>query len=295
MKIVKYSEWAETHHTVHMLLQMMGKVKLARTPAEPEWGHVVLQPIAQGFSTGLIPNGEKSFDILINFGCSLVYAHCLDGSTAGFPLLDNLSVADYYRDFKRMLQDIGAETDINPTPQEVGCTIPFHQQTQKRKFDHDSALEYFRSSVFVRNALLEFAAPYRGKKILPSLFWGSFDITTVLFSGEHMPFPGEGVIEKVAFDEKFVEFGFWPGDETVDEPSLFVLPYPFTETDYSGAKIRPKEAFFSPEKKEFFLPLADVLRHANPQQVIKNFCKDTFEITAGTEDWKHIEWLTKPL
>jgi len=295
MKILKYSEWADTAQTLHMVLQMIGKVKLKKMDSQPEWNHVLLYPTAQGFTTGLIPNGSKSFDISVNLGASMVYAHCTDGAVAGFPFRNNTSVSEYYGDFKRMLSNVGNDVEFNTVPQEVAITTPFEKQTEKHDYDCESAASYFETCILARNAFLEFSSPFRGKKILPSLFWGTFDITTVLFAGEEHPFPGQGIIGEVAFDEKFVEFGYWPGDPNVDDPSLFIMPYPFLETDYGNAPVSPKEAFFSPEKKEFFLPMKDVVKYDDPHKIVINFCRDAFNAVSKGEHWQDIEWFTKPL
>ena len=84
-----------------MIAQMMGKVKLVRMPAQPEWGHVVLHLTPQGLTTGLIPHGERSFAIALNLDTSTVFAQTISGDTAGFSLRNNTSVSEYYNDFKK--------------------------------------------------------------------------------------------------------------------------------------------------------------------------------------------------
>ncbi|MFC6117965.1 DUF5996 family protein [Macrococcoides bohemicum] len=62
----------------------------------------------------------------------------------------------------------------------------------------------------------------------PGLFWGTFDFTCILLYNEHIPFPDPAkVIERAAFDESMIEFGFWFGDDKFVGPTFFVLPYPF--------------------------------------------------------------------
>lgn len=295
MNVVPFSQWADTATTMHMILQMMGKVKLVQMHAQPEWNHALLYPTPNGFTTGLIPHGSNSFDICYDVHNSSVSARCTTGMTASFPVAGARSVSDYYTDFITLLNHIGHPTKINKTPQEMSITTPFDKQAEARPYDQTAAREYFDTAVFAHNALLRFASPFRNKKILPSLFWGTFDMTTVLFSGIEKPFPGKGLIEQVAFDEQFVEFGYWPGDPGADDPSLFVLPYPFLEKDLTGAKVSPKEAFYSTAKKEFFLPLKDIARYSNPSDIVYAFCMDTFDVVAREENWPSVDWFTKPL
>ncbi|HBU12483.1 MAG TPA: hypothetical protein DEB31_07070 [Clostridiales bacterium] len=295
MKALKYSEWTETAHILHMVFQMMGKVKLVKLRAQPEWSHVLIYPTAKGFSTGLIPDGGRSFTISLHIGDAMVYAHSTDGAVAGFPLRGRASVSEYYQNFTRMLAHINHTAKFSSKPQEVPDTTPFEAQATKYDFDRGAAEVYFENCIFAHNALLDFASPFRGKKILPALFWGTFDMTAVLFAGVDQPFPGKGVIEKSAFDEKLMEFGFWPGDAVVEEPNFFVLPYPFVQTPISTENVTPKEAVFSTEKKEFFLPLKDVLRYGDPAGTVKQFCRDAFAAVCKAESWQGVEWFTKPL
>jgi hypothetical protein len=295
MKVFKYSEWSETAKTLHMILQMMGKTKLSLMAAQPEWGQVLLSPTARGFTSGLMPDGNISVDISVDLLSSTVETHSTDGKSAGFPLRNGVSVSEYHREFMRMLENVSCRATILTVPQEVEYTTPFEEQTQKRDYDAEAVKAYFKNCVLAYRALLGFAAPYRGKKTLPALFWGTFDVTTVLFSGLEKPFSGSEKIEKVAFAEQLVEFGFWPGDPTVDEPSFFVLPYPFVERDLGSAgALSPKEASYNMTGNQFRLTLRDVLRYDNPEAVIRQFCTDAFHIVAKEEKWANLEWLMKP-
>ena len=55
MHLQTYSQWRETCIALHMVAQMMGKVKLECLEPQPEWGHVLLEPVPDGFSTGFVP------------------------------------------------------------------------------------------------------------------------------------------------------------------------------------------------------------------------------------------------
>lgn len=295
MKLINYSEWAQTAHAIHMITQMMGKVKLRKMAAQPEWNHSVLQMTAGGFTTGLIPDGERAFTVEVDLAQSIVLARCTSGVQAAFPLREGGTIGGYYAAFRAALAHIGHPTEINPVPQECATVVPFGEQDQLLSYDASCALAWFDACNLAHSGLLRFAAPFRGKKILPSLFWGTFDLTTVLFAGEDHLFSGSGLIEKVAFDERLVEFGFWPGDEKADAPSFFVLAYPFLTRDLSAARVRPAGAFYSPEKMEYFLPLKDALAQPDPAAAIYDFCCDSFAVIAKEEQWPQMDWFQKPL
>lgn len=295
IQAIPYSRWADTARTMHMLLQMLGKVKLRRNAPQPEWNHALLYPTPSGFTTGLVPHDGYGFAVTMDIAAGRVDALCTSGRSSGFSLTGTHSVSELYARFGRMLEGIGHATPINAEPQEMPTKTPFGEQTGRHAWDGDAARAYFQNALFAHRALGQFAAPYRGKKISPSLFWGTFDMTTVLFSGVEKPFGGSGLIERVAFDEQFVEFGFWPGDDAVDDPSFFALPYPFLEKDLSGEAVRPAAAWYSPEKKEYFLKLKDIASEKDPAAVLNDFLWDAFHAVTRAEGWPNLSWLTKPL
>lgn len=295
MNLRKYSEWQPTADRMHMILQMMGKTKLHKMPPQPEWSHTLLSISSTGFTTGLIPDGNASFEVSLNLVAKRVEIYCTSGSTACFSIGGNKSTADDYKAYMNTLDYLKHPCPINPIPQEYYSNTPFNKMTEPCIFDGEAAIDYLNCCELVYKSLLSFSSHYRGKKIQPTLFWGTFDLTTVLFTGDDMPFSGEGIIEKVAFDERFIEFGFWPGDTAADDPALFVLPYPFLEQDLPSEDVSPKEAWFSPEAKEYFLKLSDVLSYENPQQIIVDFYNDAFKKLIAVEQWENVAWFEKPL
>ncbi len=294
-KVINYNEWTQTAYTLHMIAQMMGKVKLVRMPAQPEWGHVVLHLTPQGLTTGLIPHGERSFAIALNLDTSTVFAQTISGDTAGFSLRNNTSVSEYYNDFKKMLGTLMCDTVINEVPQEMGTKVPFYDDTDKRDYDGCAARDFFQMYVYAHNALLDFTSPFRGKKLLPSFFWGAFDVSAILFSGKPSPYPGSGVIEANGFDEQFMEFGFWAGDDTLAAPSFFIMPYPFIKDDMAAQGVAPDKAIWSPQKMEYFFTLEDALSYPDPTAAVREFFRNAFDKVTRHENWECIDWFTQPL
>src|SRR5438552_16460926 len=57
-----YEEWRETRDTLHMYTQVIGKLRLALSPFEPEWAHVPLYVSARGLTTSTVPVGLRTID-----------------------------------------------------------------------------------------------------------------------------------------------------------------------------------------------------------------------------------------
>src|SRR3977135_2491026 len=61
-----YCEWKDTCTTLHLWTQVVGKIRLAGTPALNHSWHVTLYPTAHGLTTSLIPHKsafEMEFDL----------------------------------------------------------------------------------------------------------------------------------------------------------------------------------------------------------------------------------------
>jgi hypothetical protein len=295
MQAMNYSAWGDTAHLLHMTLQMMGKVKLERMRPQPEWNQVVLDIVPQGFATGLIPYGMDGFEIVFDVVNGALSIKCTNGREAGFRLDGALSVSTLYDNFNKMLGCVGFETEFNPAPQEHVNSTVFFEQKEELTYRTEDARNYFECCTLAYSAITNFSAAFRGKKIQPSMFWGTFDMTVVLLSGEEAPFPGEGKIEQTAFDEKMIEFGFWPGDPVIDQPNFFALAYPFVDAPPEGLVLKTPGAYFSAEKMEFFLPLAEVLKTPDPVATVESFCTETFAAFLAKSDWKNEQWFAKPL
>ena len=58
-----YEDWKDTYATLHMWLQVVGKVALAQAPPiNHSWG-ITFHVTSRGLSTYLLPHGERTFSI----------------------------------------------------------------------------------------------------------------------------------------------------------------------------------------------------------------------------------------
>ena len=56
-----YEAWKDTRETLHMWVQLVGKVKLELCPFLNQWWEVAFYLTPRGFTTGLIPWQTESF------------------------------------------------------------------------------------------------------------------------------------------------------------------------------------------------------------------------------------------
>lgn len=296
-KFINYPAWRDTADTLHMYLQIAGKVKLERAENRPEWAHARMYLTVDGLTTGLIPGEQSPFEIAFNFRQHRVEVHNSQGKYLVIPLYDGLAVARFYEQITLGLRYIGSPTYINVRPQEFYDPVEFDLDEKHHSYDKEAVSLFFDNLLFAYRPLTQFMAPFRGKINNPAYYFGTMDLSSLVYSGEPAPFPKpEASISARAFDERYVEFGFWPGDFRSDEPAFYVLPYPFI-TDLEGYDklLKPERAVFSPEKKEFFLTLGNALSADNPVKTIVEFFRSCFEIVQRLQPWQRIDWITKPL
>ncbi|MET4060233.1 hypothetical protein ABIB35_001778 [Arthrobacter sp. UYP6] len=291
-----YTDWQDTADTLHLFLQMAGKVKLARSYKRPEWAHVRLDTTIQGIGTGIIPAEGCNFEIYFNLAQHHVDVQNSLGVRVRIPLLDGLSVADFHRELMASLDMIGTPTPINTTPQEFHDPTPFDRDTKHRSYDRDAVELFLANLQFAYRSLSGFLAPMRGKVDMPAFWFGTMDLSGNVYSGQPAPYSGTDPIGRNGFDEKFFEVGFWPGDTKMTAPSFYALPYPFlADIGSYGSLLAPTAAQFLAQESEFVFRLEDAFAAPDPQQAVEEFCRSSFGILQRVDRWKDLDWITEPL
>jgi hypothetical protein len=79
--------------------------------------------------------------------------------------------------------------------------------------------------------------------------------------------------------------GFWPGGGAVAMPVFYAYAYPEPE-GFKEYPIQPREAFYSPEMREFMLPYDTVRTAPSPDSVLLAFLQSTYEAAANLSQWE---------
>ncbi|WP_251126716.1 MULTISPECIES: DUF5996 family protein [unclassified Exiguobacterium] len=279
MHIPLHSEWHDTKLTLHLISQLLGKIRLQLAPPEPQWGHVSLPLMVQGFTTGLLFEGERTLQIDVDLLTSCLVIHVED-QTDAIPIESGKTIKSYHDDLFARLREHGIHVNINPKPQEMSFTGQLDTDETPLAYDAAYARKGLRLFQRAAHEQLTYLSKLRCRKIKPALFWGTFDVSSLVIYPIEQPFPEDKVIERVAFDEQFVEFGFWLGDDVTDRPSYFVLPYPFLFRPLPTETLKPGAAYYDAEKSEFFLPLDEATSGH-----VQDFLSTSFDILMREMDW----------
>ncbi len=177
-----YEAWRPTRDTLHMYLQIVGKVRLALAPMEPQWAQVPLYVTARGLNTSPIPHPAGVFDIDIDLIDHVVAVRTVRGSVERIPL-EPRSVADFYAELMDALSAAGVPVTITELPSEVPDAIPFPDDVEHASYEPEWANRFWRVLVSVDAVMKEHRARFRGKTSPVQLFWGTFDLAYSRFSG----------------------------------------------------------------------------------------------------------------
>ena len=283
-----WRDWEPTLSTLHMWVQIVGKVRLALAPPLNHWWHVPLYVTARGLTTSPIPYGDREFQVDFDFVDHRLQV--TDGDPGAFSMaLEPRSVARFYREFLAGLQTRGIDVDISPHPVEVADAIPFDQDEGHASYDPHHAQQLWRALVQVDRVLKGFQTGFVGKASPVHFFWGGFDLTTTRFSGRPAPRHPGGVpncpdwVMEEAESHQNVTVGWWPlGD--APGPAFYAYAYP--EPDgFRTATVHPQDAFFDDRFGEFMLPYDSVRTAADPDSAVLQFLQSTYEAGADLGGW----------
>lgn len=275
-----YREWRDTLDTLHMEMQILGKVRVALSPPEPEFAHVALRVTTRGISTGLVPSVRGLFEVEADLCSHQVVLRTSWGETREVALTAR-PVAAFWDDVTGALGALGVDTELSPMPQEVDDPIPFPEDTVHTAYDAEAAHRFWRVLTLVQPAFAEYRAAYRGRVTPVHFFWGSMDLAVTRFSGRPCDPPeGADFLIRGSHDAEQVSAGWWPGSASFPEPACYAYSYPKAD-GVEGAMVPPPSAFFSTDLGEHVLRYDDVRELDDPTAAIREFL-DGFYAVAST-------------
>src|SRR5712692_1393151 len=276
--------WKPTMDTLHMKLQIIGKVRLAMTRREPQWANVPLYLTGRGLTTSPIWGGRAGFAIDVDLISHEVVVALNDGRLERVAL-DARPVADFYQELMGRLHSLGIDPAITTVPSEVENPIPFPEDTVHATYDPEWAHRFWRLLARIDLVLKEHRGRFRGRTSPVSFWWGTFDLAVARYSGRPVqPAKEWGIIRRVGGDAEQCCVGFWPGNAALPEPAFFAYAYPKPEGIESAA-LRPATAGWRPALGEFILPYDAARNSPGPRQAILDFAESTFMAGANRQRW----------
>jgi hypothetical protein len=276
--------WKDTRDTLHMYTQIIGKVRLALAPMEPQWAQVPLHVTSRGLTTGPIPYRDRTFTVDFDLIAHDLVIDTSDGAIRRLALVPR-TVARFYDEFMEALGSLGIEVALRTRPCEVPDPIPFTDDLVHRAYDPEQVTRFFHVLARIDVVLKEHRARFWGRASPVAFFWGTFDLSYTRFSGRPAePPPGSDTIYRLAMNAEQFETGFWPGDDRFPEPAFYAFTYP-KPAGIEQAPIEPRAAFWSDKLGEHLLRYDDVRRAQEPADAILAFAESTYRAGAQLAGW----------
>jgi hypothetical protein len=282
-------DWRDTCATLHLWMQIVGKIRLAQSPWVNHSWHVTLYVTPRGLTTSPIAYGSRTFQIDFDFVDHRLVLECSDRGRVSFPL-EPQPVSAFYRRLMEEMARLELPVKIDKRPNEVADSIPFDKDEVHRAYDPEYAHRFWRVLTQADRVFKVFRARFIGKCSPVHLFWGAPDLAVTRFSGRKAPEHPGGIpnlpdrVTREAYSHEVSSCGFWPGGGSVPYAAFYSYAYP-EPPGFSSAPVRPREAFYSSELREFLLPYEIVRGSESPDEVLLEFLQTTYEAAATLGQW----------
>lgn len=280
---LRFEECRDTLETLHMKMQIAGKVKLALTPYLNQWWNVAFYLNISGMTTGLIPFGNMVFEINFNFLKHKLYIRIDDNRVKEISLLGG-SVADFYLEFMNMLDELGISVEIDTLPSEVPNPVRC-EIDERSTYVTDHILNWWQILRQSKMIFESFRTSYGGKSSPVHFFWGSFDLSHTRYNGKSArPPENGGRIMQFAENEENFACGFWHGNLKYPKPAFYSYIYPAPK-GIEKALIRPAIASYNNGQGLFILDYDDIRTSDSAKELILEFLNSTYEKSALLAGW----------
>lgn len=290
--------WRTTKNTLHLYLQIVGKIRLVTHPRFNHWWHVPLYVSPRGLTTRTIPYAGGNFEIELDFRDHELKMRTSDGRIEDFALYDGLTVADFYASVFANLAKLGIYPGIKAEPYEAPSTTPFADDHENKSYDKEYVERFHQILVAVDQIFEEFRGRFTGKSTPVHLFWHSFDLALTRFSGKLAPaIDGANMVTREAYSHEVISFGFWFGDDkenSVAAPAFYSYTAPLPE-GLANEPLRPDKAFWRPDGGMALLIYDEVRVTDDPRAIVIEFLESAYQAGAKRSGWNTDSFAMRPL
>lgn len=284
-----YGAWSDTLATLHRWCQIVGKIRLAQSPWINHSWHATFYLTARGITTSAIPYGTRTFSIAFDFIDHRLRVDSSDGAGRSMALRPR-TVADFYGELFRRLDDLGLDVRIHAAPNEVPVALPFQDDVEHASYDPEYARRFWQALLQAARVMGQFRAGFIGKCSPVHLFWGALDLACTRFSGREAPQHPGGIpncpdwVTREAYSHEVSSCGFWPGNEAM--PSALFYSYAYPEPPgFRDARVLPAAAFYDAAFGEFILPYDEVRLAPAPDALLHAFLQSSYDAAADLGHW----------
>jgi len=281
--------WKPTYETLHLWMQIVGKITLALTPLSNHFWNGAFRVTARGIETPPLTSGAQRLTMTFDFLSHQLVIASSERGTENIAL-EPRSVAAFYREVLSALERLGVPVKIWPMSVELPVNLRLDRDEVHSSYDPAGAEACWRALLAMQPVFESFRGRFVGKCSPVHFFWGSFDLAVSRFNGARAPERTEAdtVMKKImqeAYSHEVISHGFWPGGGPVPEPVFYAYIAPEPE-GFKTAAVRPDAAFYSTDMSEFLLPYEAVRAAKDPEATLRAFLDTTYNAAADLANWE---------
>jgi Family of unknown function (DUF5996) len=280
--------WEPTKETLHLWVQIVGKVRLAATPPQNHWWNAPLYVDTRGLTTRRLRSEGCDFDVSFDLVAHELVVRTSRGEVESFPLADGLSVAAFYERLFAAFAGLRLEVEIKAEPFGIPVTTPFAEDAEHASYDGETVGRFWQALRWIDWRLQEFAGWFCGKTSPVHLFWHGLDLAVTRFSGARASEnPSADRVTREAYSHEVISFGFWPGDQKVRMPAF----YSYTAPEPPGLADQPLRPEGASWQQPFgsshlaLLPYDEGRTSSDPREILLEFLQSAYDAGATLAGW----------
>lgn len=287
-----FAAWAPTKRSLHLYAQMLGKLRLALAPHQPNFMFTSLALTTRGFTTGVMPHGLRGVQASVDVFAMEMVLESSEGHVYRIPLAAPRTVAQVFAELRAALAALAVKVTLSPIPQEIPDQTPLDVDERPAVFEPLDAQRWL-SVMSATNAVFErWRAHFFGRMGI-QLWWGGFDFALLLFTGRHVEAPRDrGYLFKYDLDAEMMNVGFYPGD-AANPPIFYGYIYP-QPAECRTIAIAPQDANWSDALGEWVLPYERMRTAADPEAALIAFLDAIYRVCGEASGWDHEQFTYAP-
>ena len=285
-----FHAWTDTRLTLHLILQIIGKSRLKLTARKNHWWYITLYVTSRGFGTHSIPinDGQDSIDIEFDILKKEVVILCSTGTVMTISLESSPDIAAFYKQYMDALASLGLRPQFVAKPFDMGVEEPFEQLTMYHHYDWNFIHRFWKLMRWNNAIFKEFSGRFYGKTCPVQIYWHHLDLTVTRFSGKKLPKMDASarILEKDTYSHEQISFGFWAGDDNLQEPMYYSYTYPSPE-GIDKETLQPEAAKWAESNGSpmALLRYEDVKNADDPAGAVLAFLESAYQAGARRAGW----------
>src|SRR5689334_16614359 len=170
------ARWPPTRDYLHLLSQMLGKLRVAIAPPLPEWFHASLAVTPRGLTTRLLPHPSGPLEASIDLVDGVIRLSAAGGRVETVAVMPARSIAAIWTDLLATLDELGFGVDLWDKPQERTDVTPFALDDRSRDYDPALGASWLEMITDVHALFEAWRSPFFGRSGV-NFWWGGFDLT----------------------------------------------------------------------------------------------------------------------